>query len=141
MQTKILYAEEAHVYRSRKIMRLIIALATGLTGLANMLFVILPRPDWGMVLGTWPLDAHHGFYKLTVVVGFFLLMLSYGLARGKRGAWRVAIVLLLLSAFLHILSGGQVLPTIGTVGFLAWLSVWARGFRVKSVRLQYTAVL
>ncbi len=132
MQTKILYAEEAHVYRSRKIMRLIIALATGLTGLANMLFVILPRPDWDMMLGAWPLDALHGLYKLTVVVGFFLLMLSYGLARGKRGAWRVAIVLLLLSASLHILSGGQVLPTIGTGALLALLAACARCFQAKS---------
>jgi phosphatidylglycerol lysyltransferase len=132
MQTKILYAKEAHVYRSRKIMRLIIALVIGLTGLANMLFVILPRPDWAMVLGAWPLDAHQGFYKLTVVVGFFLLMLSYGLARGKRGAWRVAIVLLLLSASLHILSGGQVLPTIGTGALIALLAVCARCFRAKS---------
>ena len=132
MQTKILYAEEAHVYRLRKIVRLIIVLATGLTGLANMLFVILPRPDWGMMLGAWPLDALHGLYKLTVVVGFFLLMLSYGLARGKRGAWRVAIVLLLLSAFLHILSGGQVLPTIGTGALLALLAVCARCFQAKS---------
>ena len=132
MQTKTLYAEEAHVYRSRKIVRLIIALATALTGLANMLFVIFPRPDWDMMLGAWPLDAHHDLYKLTVVVGFFLLILSHGLARGKRGAWRVAIVLLLLSASLHILSGGQVLPTVGTGALLALLAVCARCFQAKS---------
>src|SRR6202165_5609905 len=85
-----------------------------------------------MLLGAWPLDTYHGLYKLTVVIGFFLLMLSYGLARGKRGAWRVGIILLLMSASLHILSGGQVLPTIGTGALVALLVVCSRSFRAKS---------
>ncbi|HEU0001566.1 MAG TPA: phosphatidylglycerol lysyltransferase domain-containing protein [Ktedonobacteraceae bacterium] len=132
MRTRTLYAKEAHVYRSRKIIRLIAALATGLTGVANMWFAILPRPDWDMLLGAWPLDTHHGLYKLTVVIGFFLLMLSYGLVRGKRGAWRVAIILLLLSAILHILSGGQVLPTAATGALIALVALCSRSFRAKS---------
>ncbi len=132
MQTKTLYAKEAYVYRSRKIIRLIIAVAIGLTGIANMLFAIIPSIDWSMLLGAWPLDTHHGLYKLTVVIGFFLLMLSYGLARGKRGAWRVSIILLLLSASLHILSGGQVLPTVGTCTFVALLAVCSRCFQARS---------
>src|SRR5579863_4638401 len=132
MQTKTLYAKEAYVYRSRKIIRLIIAVAIGLTGIANMLFAIIPSIDWSMLLGAWPLDTHHGLYKLTVVIGFFLLMLSYGLARGKRGAWRVSIILLLLSASLHILSGGQVLPTVGTGVLVALLAVCSCCFQARS---------
>jgi phosphatidylglycerol lysyltransferase len=132
MQKKTLYANEANVYRSRKIIRCIIAVAIGLTGIANMLFAIIPRIDWSMLLGAWPLDTYHGLYKLTVVIGFFLLMLSYGLARGKRGAWRVAIILLLMSASLHILSGGQVLPTVGTGALIALLIVCSRSFQAKS---------
>jgi phosphatidylglycerol lysyltransferase len=132
MQTKALYTKEAHVYRSRKAIRLTVALATGLTGIANMLFAIIPRIDWSMLLGAWPLDTHYGLYKLTIVIGFFLLMLSYGLARGKRGVWRVAIILLLLSASLHILSGGQVLPTVGTGALVALLAVCSRCFQAKS---------
>src|SRR5260370_18291468 len=89
MQTKTLNAKEVYVYRSRKIIRLIIAVAIGLTGIANMLFAIIPRIDWSMLLGEWSLDTHHSLYKLTVVIGFFLLMLSHGLVRGKQGAWRV----------------------------------------------------
>ncbi|HKV57929.1 MAG TPA: phosphatidylglycerol lysyltransferase domain-containing protein [Ktedonobacteraceae bacterium] len=132
MPTKALYAKKAYVYRSRRIIRLIVALIVGLTGAANMWFAILPRPDWDMLLGAWPLDTHHGLYKLTVVIGFFLIMLSYGLARGKRGAWRVAIILLLLSTILHILSGGQVLPTIGTGALVALLAACSRCFQAKS---------
>ena len=122
METKHLSAKEAYAFRSRKIIRLIIALAIGLTGIANMLFAILPSIDWSMLLGAWPLDTHHGLYKLTVVIGFFLLMLSYGLVRGKRGAWRVAFILLSLSAILHILSGGQVLVVVLWRWWLAWAS-------------------
>ena len=132
MQTKILYASEASVYRSRRIIRLILALATALTGIANMLFVIIPRIDWSMLLGAWPVDMHHGLYKLTVVIGFFLFMLSRGLVRGKRGAWRVAIILLLMSALIHILSGGQVLPTAGTGALVMLLIVCSRCFRARS---------
>src|SRR5690242_4973991 len=84
MQTKTFYANKGSPYRSRRVIRLVLALATALAGIANMLFVIIPRIDWSMLLGAWPLDMHHGLYKLTVVIGFFLLMLSRGLARGKR---------------------------------------------------------
>jgi phosphatidylglycerol lysyltransferase len=46
-------------------------LATGLAGLANMLSAIVPRPNWDMLLGAWPVEIHHGVHKLIVVVGFF----------------------------------------------------------------------
>ncbi len=97
-----------------------------------MLFAIIPSIDWGTLLGAWPVDMHHGLYKLTVVIGFFLLMLSRGLARGKRGAWRVAIILLLMSALLHVLSGGQVLPTAGTGMLIVLLVVCSRCFQARS---------
>ena len=132
MQTKTLFANKASVYQSRRIIRLILGLAVALAGIANMLFAIIPSIDWSMLLGAWPVDMHHGLYKLTVVIGFFLLMLSHGVARGKRGAWRVAIILLLISALLHILSGGQVLPTVGTGALILLLSACSRCFQARS---------
>src|ERR1051326_6492410 len=132
MQTKTFYVNKMSVYRSRRIIRLILASATALTGIANMLFVIVPRIDWSMLLGAWPLDMHHGLYKLTVVIGFFLLMLSRGLLRGKRGAWRVAIILLLMSVLAHVLSGGQVLPTAGTGTLVILLVACSRCFQARS---------
>lgn len=85
-----------------------------------------------MLLGAWPVDMHHGLYKLTVVIGFFLLMLSRALERGKRGAWRVAIILLLMSTLLHMLSGGQVLPTVGTSALVMLLVACSRCFQARS---------
>ncbi len=121
-----------YTYRSQKFICTIMALATGLVGSANMLSAILPRPNWDMLLGAWPLDVHHGVHKLIVIAGFFLLMLSYGLVRGKRGAWRVSFVLLVVSTVLHILSSGQVLMTILTGALIALLATCSRSFKAKS---------
>ncbi len=132
MQTETLDAQILDVRRFRGLIRLFIALATGLTGVANMLSAIVPRPNWDTLFGAWPADVHHGVHKLVIVVGFFLLMLLYGLMRGKRGAWWTAIILLLLSAFLHVLSGGQVLTTIMTGALIALLAVFSHSFRARS---------
>ncbi|GAC1565404.1 MAG: hypothetical protein NVS3B14_02990 [Ktedonobacteraceae bacterium] len=131
MRNRTLYAESASVYRPRKIIRTFTALATVLAGAADMLSAIFPRPNWDMLLGAWPYDVHHGVYKLIIIVGFFLLMLSYGLARGKKGVWRVAVVLLSLSAVLHVL-GGQILTTISAAALLILLVACSRCFQAKS---------
>src|SRR5260370_19933319 len=116
-------------YGSQKFIRTIMALATGLVGSSNMLSAILPRPNWDMLLGAWPLDVHHGVYKLIVIVGFFLLMLSNGLARGKQGAWPVSVVLPLLSTILHIPSSGQIIMTIPTRALITLLASPSRSFK------------
>src|SRR5260370_25976512 len=76
-------------YGSQKFIRTIMALATGLVGSPNMLSAILPRPNWDMLLGAWPLDLHHGAYTLIVIVGFFLISSSNGLPPGTQQAWPV----------------------------------------------------
>ena len=62
------------VHRFRKRIRLIVALATASAGIANMVSAIVPRLNWDVLFGAWPVDAPHGVHKLIVVVGFFLLM-------------------------------------------------------------------
>src|SRR5260370_9795352 len=85
-----------------------------------------------MLLGAWPVDTHYGMHKLIVVVGFFLLMLSYGLIRGKYEAWFISLVLLLLSSCLYILSGGHVLATILIEALAVLLILFSRFFRAKN---------
>src|SRR5205823_1911599 len=70
--------------------------------------------------------------KLVVTSGFFLIMLSYGIIRGKRQAWTIAVVLLLLTAFLYILNGGPVLTTIITLGLAVLLVALRHFFRARS---------
>src|ERR1051326_5284863 len=95
----------------RRAVRYSIGCIIGLEGIADMLSAIAPKNDWLMQLGVWPAAMHRtqiNAQNLTVVVGFFLIMLSYGLMRGKRHAWLITMLLLLFSAsFLHVLRGGS----------------------------------
>src|SRR6266705_3520960 len=118
---------------TRMIVRLAIGLATGLVGLADMLSAVVPKLNWDIPLGVWPIVVYHGAQKLTVVVGFFLVMLSYGLIRGKYQAWNITIVLLILSFFLHILRRGSV-PVLAALTALALTIVLSLLFRYFQAR-------
>ena len=63
--------------KARTPVRFIIGLATGLVGIADMLSAIVPKLNWDILLGSYTSDFPQGPQKLTVVVGFFLIMLSY----------------------------------------------------------------
>src|SRR5690242_9115505 len=91
---------------ARRITRSFASLIVCLIGVQDMISALLPRHGWPFLLQAWPivLSRVHA-QTFTVVVGFFLIMLSYGLARGKQHAWFIAIILLVLSAFLHIRRG------------------------------------
>ncbi len=132
MKTRMQAVQTLHLQRPRYLVRLTIALATGLTGLANMLSIIFPKPDWNMVLGTWPVNLHYGLHKLIVVCGFALLMLLFGLMRGKRAAWSTAIIFLFLSMLFRLLSGGPVFTSILTCGLILLLVICSRFFRARS---------
>lgn len=120
------------------VVRFSIACLTGLVGLADMLSAVVPRIDSIAFFGIWPTIITDVFHRahaqtLTVVVGFFLIMLSYGLARGKRHAWRITFALLLLSAFfLHTLRGGSVLASVAALLLAALLASSYRFFQARS---------
>jgi len=119
--------------RACRVVRFLVGLATASVGLADMLSAIVPRLSWTVLLGVWPLISHRvQAQTVTVVIGFFLIMLSYGLARGKQHAWRISILLLLLSAFLHIWRSGSVLSTVVALLLIVALSLLARLFQARS---------
>src|SRR5437879_3873356 len=62
MQIEMKDRQALRVYRSRILVRPILGLATGLAGIVNMMAAILPKPNWDMFLGAWPVDTHHGEY-------------------------------------------------------------------------------
>src|SRR5579864_3091102 len=86
--------------KARTPVRYAIGLATGLVGIADMLSAIVPKLNWDILLGAYTIYFRQS-QKLTVVVGFFLIMLSFGLMRGKKQAWAITGALLFLSFFLH----------------------------------------
>lgn len=129
---KTLQSMNVHSKHLRTIVRTTIGLLTGAAGLADMLSAIVPKLNWNILLGTWPLDVHTSVHGLTVVVGFFLVMLSYGLMRGKSQAWLITIVLLLLSALLHVLRGGSVLASVVALVLTALLGGFSHYFQARS---------
>lgn len=129
-------ARDTQFLRSRRMhntVRSLIGLITGLVGLADMLSAIVPRLDWSILLGAWPIAEYRAKAQIfIVVVGFFLIILSYGLGRGKRHAWFITIILLLLSAVLHIKRSGSVLATVVALLLTLTLYALARFFRARS---------
>jgi phosphatidylglycerol lysyltransferase len=120
----------------RRIIRYSIGCVIGLEGVADMVSAIVPKNGWIMQLGVWPAAIHRtqiNAQNLTVVVGFFLIMLSYGLMRGKRHACLITLLLLLVSAvFLHVLRGGSVLATVIALLLAVLLGALHRHFQAKS---------
>jgi phosphatidylglycerol lysyltransferase len=134
-----------HTSEIRHVVRYLIGFITSLVGIADMLSVIVPRLNWSSVLGAWPILNHRvPAQSFTVVIGFFLIMLSYGLARGKKHAWRITLVLLILSALLHVRRSGSVLATIVALLLALILFLLSRFFQAKSdppsVRRGYIAL-
>lgn len=68
----------------------------------------------------------------SLILGFFLCLIALGLARGKRRAWQFAIILLPLSAVVHIVKGLDVEEAI--LSMIPWLAVLGSEpfFRVES---------
>ncbi len=125
--------------------RRIIGLTVGLAGCADMLSIIIPRPNWDVLLGAWTGDSLHGSHKLVVVIGFFLLMLAAGVTRGKRQAWGISILLLVLSSMLQMLSNGSVFITLANASLALVVLLCVSCFRAKSdppsIRRGYLALI
>ena len=119
-------------YHIGNIIRYAIGVAIGVVGLADMLSGIILKLNVDILLGTWMVDIHPSFHGLTVVIGSFLVMLSFGLIRGKRHAWRMAVLLLLTSAFLHVLRHSYVLASIVALTLIVLLIVCSRYFQARS---------
>jgi phosphatidylglycerol lysyltransferase len=150
MDSAPLAAPATHALRRRQsvgVIRWLVGVAVGITGLANMASIFLPHLRLDLLLDSWPLDLEMetSLRSLTVVVGFLLIMLSRGLIRGKRTAWELTVVLLVLGIITHALHGGWVLAT-WTAMLACVLVLSARAhFQARSdppsVRRGYAALL
>lgn len=125
-------AGKRRTFRSQRMLRQLLALATALVGLTNMLSILSFRPTWHVLLDVWGPDVHRGIARVLILSGFFLLMLSAALARGKQGAWRVSLVLLLLSMALYLLLLNQLGLVVVTGALMLLLMCMERHFRARS---------
>src|SRR3989441_3599929 len=126
-----------------RVIRAGFALAIAVIGGINGLTVLLPaRPGRLALLGSllnqlapfapsiWPVLATGR--TMALILGFFLLVVAFGLARGKRRAWQFALLLLPLSALAHLAKGLAVEEAL--LSLLLWLGLLrsASLFRVAS---------
>lgn len=118
-------------------------LAIAVMGAINSLTVLLPAgPGRLALLGSllnllapfapsiWPVLSTGR--TLALILGFFLLVIAFGLARGKRRAWQLALLLLPLSALAHLVKGLAVGEAL--LALFLWLGLLrsASFFRVAS---------
>ncbi|HLX39109.1 MAG TPA: phosphatidylglycerol lysyltransferase domain-containing protein [Ktedonobacteraceae bacterium] len=105
-----------HVLLSQKEIRLCLAAIVALMGIVNGIAVLIPIHAGRLLLmedgialiapfapSVWPI-INIG-RSSALILGFFLCILSFGLLRGKRLAWQLAVVFLPLSAVAHLLKG------------------------------------
>src|SRR5947209_8457227 len=99
-----------------KLVRAIFALAVAIMGFISGLTTLLPLRPGRLDLLTALLYQFAPFslsiwsflrtgHTIALIVGFFLFLLALGLARGKRRAWQLVIILLPLAALAHLIKG------------------------------------
>lgn len=102
--------------RSTRVIRAGCGLAIAVMGAINTLTVLLPAAPERLALlenllnqsapfapSIWPVLSIGR--TLALILGFFLLVVAFGLTRGKRRAWQLALLLLPLSALAHLAKG------------------------------------
>ena len=98
-------ADLTNLRRRRRLGALVIAVA----GLVNLVSATTPplRDRLRFVRHLIPLGVPQAAAALVALAGLGLLLLSRGLRRGQRRAWRLSIVLLAGSALLHLVKGAD----------------------------------
>src|SRR5579872_87432 len=87
--------------------RLILALATALAGVMNIVSSLFPAFHWRYLLlrDMVPLHVINDSQVATVILGILLILLADGLLKRQRRAMRLTLILLLLSAVVNLTKG------------------------------------
>lgn len=113
-----------------------VSLLTALMGLVNVLSAATPglHDRLAILRQLLPLEVRYGSHLASVLSGFALLMLARHLWRRKRAAWSLTVVILLVSAFSHLLKGLDFEEAAFAVGLAAWLLRLRSAFHARSDR-------
>lgn len=121
--------------RQLRIRRFVAGIAF-LTGLLNVTSAIVP-PAAGRLedlLRILPLGIAQGAAAATAFAGIGMVMMARGLRRGQRRARLIATILYAITAFVHVLHGGQLLTTIVNLTVLIVLVTNRDAFRGETDR-------
>ena len=84
-----------------------VAIATAIMGLLNVLSGVMPglAEQIQVIANFSPLAVRYGDHMTSVLAGFALLLLAYGLWRRTETAWWLTLGILILSALIHLFKG------------------------------------
>ena len=102
-------------------------------GLIDLISALFPHPGPALAVaeGLGPGIVVPAAHALLVPVGALLLVAARGLARRGRRAWQLSVVLLGLSAVLHLIRGPDYAATIVTGLIAVALVAWRQEFRFR----------
>ncbi|HEY4278453.1 MAG TPA: lysine--tRNA ligase [Conexibacter sp.] len=99
-----------------------------LTALVGMLSLLpsLPLADWSFGIDPWlERSTRASTFVVSTAIGFALIAVATQIARGKRMAWMIAMLLFAVAAGVHILKGPDPLPVLADLAMLGAL-IWYR---------------
>ncbi len=122
------------VERRRRRVRRWVALAIALAGVVDLVSALTPplRERLHLVLQILPLAATQAAGAIVALAGIGLLALARGVRRGQHRAWLIAVVLLSLTLFLHLVRGGDVEESALSAVVLTLLIVFRAEFRAPA---------
>ncbi|NPV77896.1 MAG: lysylphosphatidylglycerol synthetase family protein [Anaerolineae bacterium] len=111
------------------------ALLTALVGIVNMISAVIPPTTWRVLLleNVLSTETYYGFYIITALTGFTLLMLADGLWRRKQTAWRLTLIFLALSTVSNLLKGLDYEEAFLAIALGIWLVFLKPNFHARSV--------
>jgi lysylphosphatidylglycerol synthetase-like protein (DUF2156 family) len=116
----------------RRLVRRVAATVVMLSGVLNLVTALAPVQTRGHLhpyLGYVPLGASEAAGALDALAGIVLLIVALGLRRGQRLAWFVSIGIEAATCVLHLLRGGQILPSLVALAVVAGLARGRDSFR------------
>lgn len=110
------------------------ALLTAAMGLVNLFAAVMPAQASRLRLLEQysPLQVSREGHLASALAGFALLLLASALWRRKRVAWLLTLVVLLISAVVHLLKGLDYEEAGMAAGLALWLIVWRPSFHARS---------
>lgn len=95
------------VERPRDLIVKLLAIGVALVGLGSMISALTPSLAERQILldGVIPVMATRSAQILVFELGFLLVLVAFGLVRRRHRAWQLALLLLALSAVLHVVKG------------------------------------
>ena len=112
----------------------VVAWAVGVMGAVNILSAFVSPRQRGLV---WieeqlPVELADTSRNLTLVAGFALLLLAFGLARGRQQAWLFSVAILAVSTVLHLTKGADLPEAVLSAGVTLGLIVWRDAFIARA---------